>query len=341
MKEYAFHQEKGKHCFVMPHPTRDDRVLKVFDYKEADFNDVDNFMWGDPPNGDNPRMNVLLKDATVIQNIAWLHGLAPRVYGIVKVLLGTHRYLAQEVECIGGEHTSMDDVFDVYEAVKKLGKDFGFKNEKDDVSHKDVYDGKLIDFNTFHFEENYLDKIKAQYVDRGRYGKIYYHNVPEWGLVNGPRDNEARIGFMGLDKINFKKKSVLDIGCAGGFFCRYAREHGADEVVGLDYKDADGSDPIFAASLASFVLGHHDINFRHSDIRDGCREKADVVFFLSMNYHVDIPMWLPKVTNEVCIFEDNSRDRDAIEKLQRIFNRVEKVGIATDHGAKIIYHCYK
>ena len=47
------------------------------------------------------------------------------------------------------------------------------------------------------------------------------------------------------------------------------------------------------------------------------------------------------VTKEVCIFEDNSKERDALPILEKLFRRVERVGTAEDHGDKPLYHCWK
>jgi len=302
-----------------------------------DWDNLENFKWGDEPVGDNFNMSVLLIEATKIQNICWLHGLAPRVYGIAKVKFGNNKYWAQEVEAVEGKFAAdYDEAYQVYKKVKELGKEYGFKNEKDDVSTMDVIGGKLVDFNTFHFTDDHLEKIKKIYIEKARYGKIYYHNISEWGLVNSPRKNKKRVKWMALDEIDFRNKSVLDLGCAGGFFCRYAKDRGAKYVCGIDEKD-----PIFAAILASNELGYWDIDFYSEDLNKYRPERADIVFFLSMNYHIGIPHWLADVTDEVCIFEDNSKERNAKEQLKKMFRRVVEVGKALNHGDKPIYHCYK
>ena len=326
---------RGKHCYIKPHPLDENMLLKVFDFKEFDPDDVDAFEWGDPPNGDNPRMNVKLTDATLIQNLCWLHGLAPRVWGIVK----EGKYLAQEVEKLEGG-VDIKEAYKVYNKVKELGKVYGFGNEKDDVSDRDVIDGKLVDFNTFHFKDR--DKLKEEYIKHARYGKIYYHNVPEWGLNNAPRDNEARERYMKLHEIEFADRSVLDLGCAGGYFCRYAMDRMAREVVGIDYPDVVGSDPIKGANIVSFALGYNDIRFIDADLlKYKPLNDSDIVFFLSMNFHISIPEWLASVTNEVCIFEDNSKERNAKKQLEKMFREVKWVGTAKDHGNKSCYHCFK
>jgi len=337
MKIYNLFKKKGKHCFLYPLP--DKRLaLKIFNaYPLNNWENLSGFRWGDPPAGDNPDMSVPLIDATKIQNIAWMHGLAPRVYGIVKVRIGNQKYWAQEVELVEGEFAeNKHEVFyATYKKVKDLGLVYGFESEKDDVSAKDVIGGKLVDFNTFHFTKDHLGKVKKAYIEKARYGKIYYHNVPEWGLVNSPRKNKDRVKYMKLDEIDFKGKSVLDLGCAGGYFCRYVKDRGAGYVRGVDFED-----PVFAAFLVSNELMYWDIDFYNKDI---CNYqptmKFDIVFFLSMNYHIGIPSWLAGVTKKICIFEDNSKERNAKKTLTKMFKEVKLVGKARDHGMKPIYHC--
>jgi hypothetical protein len=344
MRIIDFEQKRGKHCFVEDYQGNT-LVLKIFDaYPQKDFEGLGDFLWGDLPVGDNPNMSVKLVDATKIQNIAWMFGLAPRVFEIVGVKYGSQKYFAQIIEKVRGKHPeNKHEVFaEPYYRVKKLGVDFGFETEKDDVSRYDVIDDKLVDFNTFHFEDNYLDKIKAIYINWARYGKVYYHNVPEWGLTGGPRKNEERVKWMGLDKIDFNGKDVFDLGCAGGFFCREAKRRGAESVAGIDMNGEGGGQPVKAAQLASNMLGYWDINFIDRDLRKLQKPIcADIIFFLSMNYHIGIPEWLGEATGELCIFEDNSKERNAEAQLKKMFKRVEQVGQALDHGDKPILYCYK
>lgn len=344
MKLYKFFQiGKGKHCFI--HIIDKGQALKIFDATPLEnWDNLDDFLWGDPPKGDNPSMSVPLVEATKIQNIAWMYGLAPRVFDIVKVKFGNNKYWAQRVELATGQYAKdYKEFFGVYHKVKQLGDSFGFENEKDDVSAKDVIGGKLVDFNTFHFTKDHLEKVKKVYIDKARYGKVYYQDVPEWGLKGSPRKCEERVKYMKLGDINFRNKSVLDLGCAGGYFCRYARRQGTKDVIGIDYPDVKGSDPILAAKLVSNELGYWDIDYRNFNIKIGCQADwpSDIVFFLSMNLHIGIPDWLPKVTKEICIFEDNSKERNAKEKLTKMFKKVKLIGKAKDHGNKPIYWCFR
>lgn len=336
----------GKHCFVIPYG-KNNKALKIFHYKDLREKWKNDILWGDPPPHGYPNMSVSLREATKIQNICWIHGLAPRVYDIIGVCIGQAKHLAQVTDWIEPLPCTNEQALDIYKKVKELGEEYGFKNAKNDVQTADIgAGGVLLDFNTFHFTDNHIEKIKGKYINLGRYGKIYYHNVPEWGLVNAPRKNEERTKWLGLGKINFKGKDVIDIGCAGGFFCRHSKDREAGRVIGIDHGGKGSEDPIKATKLLSNELEYWDVDFFNIDIQSEAEKikaisPAHIVFFLSMNFHVGIPDWLPGITKEVCVFEDNSKERNAKEQLEKMFTRVELVGHAEDHGNKPVYHAWK
>jgi hypothetical protein len=332
----------GKHCIMIPHG--EGRLIKVFNvYPQEEFDNLESFRWGDLPKDDGPNKSSRLVEATFIQNMCAWHGLAPRVYDIVGVIIQRTRYWGQLQQDAGNDLAeSNEEAQKVYDAVKDLGIKYGWKNERDDVSMHDVVGGMLVDFNTFQFTDTHREKMREFYCDLGKYGKVYYQDVPEFNLTGGPRKSLDRIEYLGLKRINFANKSVADYGCAGGFFCRYAKNHLASKVVGYDHAGHGSSDPCLAAYLVSQELGYWDIDYVSKDLRTERGDAADIVFFLSINLHLHgVPEWLADVTNEVCIFEDNSKERDAIDTLQRMFSRVDLVGQAKDHGDKPIYHCYK
>jgi hypothetical protein len=335
-------QRFGKHCYVLP--ISEGRLLKVFNaYPLDEWENIEKFRWGDLPNPpDNPDISCNFIDACTIQNYLWLEGLAPRVYEIVKVKDTSKKYWGQIVDDLGISYAGGPSEFDpIYNKAKEIGKIYGWDTRKDDCSAMDVVNGKLVDVQTFQFTKDHKDKIKELYYQMNRYGKIYYHNVPELEMNNGPRDNESRVKWMGLDKIDFTNKSFCDCGSAGGFFVRYAKDRGAKTSLGIDYPDVEGTNPVKGAYIISIELGYWSVDFKQLDLRCDKPDNADIVMFASMNYHIGIPEWLPEVTNEICIFEDNSKGRDAEETLKKMFTSVVLVGRSEEHGNKPIYHCKK
>ena len=344
---------RGKHCFMAKIDNDTYRIFDVIDADELTDEWADkNFHWGDYPSEFKPYHGWSgLKEATIIQNICWYHGLAPRVYEIVGIEIGDKKHFAQRIEDIS--HLPFcethKDAEPTYEAVKKLGETYGFHTEKDDVSKRDVMGGKLVDFNTFHFTDDHLDRVKAIIRDKGHYGKTVYQSEPKMDIISTPRKTDHRIEAMKLNKIDFRGKSVLDLGCATGAFCRYAKDRGADKVLGIDFEDVVGTDTRLAAYLISWELGYFDIEFEAQDLRKYKPEPAKIVLFLSMSFHIGIPDWLGEITEELLVFEENSRNfkedpevtKNTIKKLKSMFRKVELVGYSRDREPQHIFWCWR
>ncbi len=344
--------DRGKHCFIGRIKGDTYRIFDVLNMPELTEESMNEFHWGDYPCDTKPHHGwVGLKEATIIQNICWIHGLAPRVYEIVGVEINDKKYFAQRIEDLShlpylDKHT---DAEPIYEKIKELGKEYGFHTEKDDVSGKDVMGGMLVDFNTFHFEDDHLDKVKEIIRDKGHYGKTIYQREPKLDIISTTRDTEHRIEAMKLDELDFATKSVLDLGCATGAFCRYAQDRGAKSVMGIDFEDVKGTDTRLAAYLISWELGYFDVEFEAQDLREYRPEPAQIVLFLSMAFHIGIPNWLGEVTNETLIFEENSRNfkedpqvtKDTIKKLETMFKKVDLIGYSKDREPQHIFRCTK
>jgi len=348
VKIYDITPRKGKHLTIYPLEGYEDRALKVFTaYPVKDWHEktLRKLRWGDPPRlKGQPSMSVPLIEATKIQNHCWLEGLAPRVYSICGVYDGKKKYFAQEVEFLGDHFTTQDAAMKVYLKVKALGKIYGWHVEKNDVSSYDVIDGKLVDFNTFHFSVGHVENVKQLYSDLGRYGKKYYHPIPEWGLRGSPRGIE-RLDQMGLEDLSFAGKSVLDLGCSSGMMCRHAKDLGSAYTLGIDMPGKGSPDPVKAAYIVSNELEYWSLDFKNMDLtKDAPEGEWDIVFALSLNFHFDVFETLEKIDHKICIFEDNSKDRDADKRLLEMYDKVYLVGKTFDHDkdrGKIIYHCYK
>ncbi len=82
-------------------------------------------------------------------------------------------------------------------------------------------------------------------------------------------------------------KSVLDIGCNGGFYSIEMKKRGAERVLGVDFDDAYLAQARFAAD----VMGY-DIEFRRLSVYDlgHLGEMFDVVIFMGVLYHLRHPL---------------------------------------------------
>ncbi len=347
---------KGKQCIVYKEgdylddakkhygrENQDNLCLKIFNVPME--GTLEEYYWGNPWRSlTKERCEEIgiisrLREATIIQNICAMYNYAPRVYALFTVTQNEKKYPVQLVEFIEGEQKKD---LDRYDEMSKLGDEYGFLPCHTDLTRdNDFIGGKLIDFQGFRFDKNFKQETTIKIAELGRYGNYHYQSVPELGLRPHPRDTTKRIDYMNLKGIDFKGKSVLDVGCSNGVFCNYAVENGAKTVLGIDLEK-----PVLASKLLSNYLGHFNIDYWERDLKIEITPffKFDIVFFLSMNLHVGFPKWIKNATKELLVFEENARASEFqpefwTEELKRDFKEVTQIGYAFDHGAKPIYWC--
>ncbi|KKM17063.1 hypothetical protein LCGC14_1679550 [marine sediment metagenome] len=361
----------GKHCFIyrgeaVEQVAKDlgregeKLCIKVFYDQDKPGN------WGDEKADRTDKRNATIQEATRIQNICAFEGLAPRVYAIIKVeWSGMGRKGkefkdkvcdAQVTEDIGIDHSkSDDDAKAVYDKIIGLGFKYGWQVNYKEWKRHDLIQGKFVDFQSFNLiKRQHREKISALVHELGKWGKTHYQAVPELEITNF-RKTEKRIVELGLDKIDFKGKTVLDLGCSSGVFANYAASQGAKRVVGIDMEN-----PVRASQLLANFLEYHNNDYKTWDLlhsldveTDLCGFKQfDIIFFLSMLYHVGYPKWIKDATKELLVVEWNHWHKKKglnvkqCEQRTRVileqdFAKVDFVGRATDHGDKAIWHCTK
>jgi tRNA (mo5U34)-methyltransferase len=126
----------------------------------------------------------------------------------------------------------------------------------------------------------------------GRLGK-WFHNLdlkgvrtaPDHYLGDYPRVKWSR--FAHALPGDLRGKSVLDIGCNGGFYSMEMKSRGARRVVGIDPDNRYLAQAKFAAEVNGL-----DIEFRQLSVYDIARlgERFDVVLFLGVLYHLRHPL---------------------------------------------------
>jgi hypothetical protein len=340
----------AKHCFIHKGRYADffswyfgkEGALKVFDLVPIRYSgDLHSVKWGDDPDHGTPRKNTTLWEATQIQNILSWYGLAPRVYGLDAVEINNKLFPVQFIEFLEYEEDKVltqAEVNKVIDQCDQVGRKYGFSKEVNIASPADIINGKLVDPQFYAFDKPYQYTVHNIY-RTNKYGKFYYQDVPELGLESGPRKSKQREIDLGLDRIDFKDKTVVDIGCAGGYFTRAAVDRGAKLADGLDELTQIES----ARNVANF-LGYFNNSYYVVDLlKDKWHINYDIVFFLSLNYHIGIPQQV--LDAPMVIFEDNSKETRNITTLGKPwtdhFSRIEFIGEASDHGRKSIYHLYK
>ncbi len=133
------------------------------------------------------------------------------------------------------------------------------------------------------------DEIRAQAERLGP----WFHNIDLGGVQTAPEHflgDYPRIKWQGFAQAipaDLTGRTVLDIGCNGGFYAIEMKRRGADRVVAVD-SDADY---LAQARFAAGILGA-EIEFRELSVYDvgALGERFDVVLFMGVLYHLRHPM---------------------------------------------------
>ncbi len=104
-------------------------------------------------------------------------------------------------------------------------------------------------------------------------------------------------------------RTVLDIGCNGGFYSLEMKRRGAERVVGVDFDERYLAQARFAAQTLGMP-----IEFRQLSVYDVARlgEKFDVVIFMGVLYHLRHPLLALDL-----IHEHVARDLFVFQSMQR------------------------
>jgi tRNA (mo5U34)-methyltransferase len=121
----------------------------------------------------------------------------------------------------------------------------------------------------------------------------WFHNIDLNGVQTAPDHflgDFPNIKWSRLQSalpLDLSGKSVLDIGCNGGFYSLELKRRGAERVVGID------ADPAYLAQarFAAEVYGLN-IEFREMSVYDvaGLKERFDLVLFMGVLYHLRHPL---------------------------------------------------
>ena len=121
----------------------------------------------------------------------------------------------------------------------------------------------------------------------------WFHNLHLAGVQTAPHH------FLGdypsFKWRNFKSaipqdltgRTVLDVGCNGGFYSIQMKQRGAKRVLGIDHDETYLAQARFAAEILDL-----DIEFRQLSVYEvgHLREQFDVVFFMGVFYHLRHPL---------------------------------------------------
>ena len=161
----------------------------------------------------------------------------------------------------------------------------------------------------------------------------WFHNLRLCGFETAPDH------FLGdYPQIKFQRfsdalpqdlsgKTVLDIGCNGGFYSLEMKRRGADRVVGIDTDEHYLAQARFAANVTGA-----DIEFRRMSVWDvgALNEKFDLVIFMGVLYHLRHPLLAVDL-----IHEHVARDLLLFQSMQRGSREIAHVDPDYDFHAEI------
>ena len=121
----------------------------------------------------------------------------------------------------------------------------------------------------------------------------WFHNMDVGGVRTAPDHflfdypNVKFQRFAGALPADLTGKSVLDIGCNGGFYSMEMKRRGAARVLGVDSDERYLAQARFAAEVAEL-----DIEFARLDVYDvgALGERFDLVIFMGVLYHLRHPL---------------------------------------------------
>ena len=159
----------------------------------------------------------------------------------------------------------------------------------------------------------------------------WFHNLdlcgvrtaPEHFLGDYPAVKWAR--FAEAVPRDLTGKTVLDIGCNGGFYSMEMKRRGAERVLGIDFDE----DYLAQARFAAEVTGL-DIEFRQHSVYDvaALRERFDVVIFMGVLYHLRHPLLAldlirEHVVDDLMIFQSMQRGSSEVEPVAEDYDFFE------------------
>lgn len=290
-----------------------------------------------------------LLECTKIQNLFAMHGIAPRIFDIVKIKTPEREYWAQVTEIVEDDERG-DREKEVADLFNKLRSKYGIKLDSIDPNPNHQYTKMYVDFSHMSFDgdkyKRFLTKLYKENVNWGS-NSLPYQSVPELN-IDGQRDMAKRLEVYNWDKEMFFDKTVLVYGASGGAVCRELADLGAKRVVGLDRAHI-----CLATNHLNNYLGYFNIdmiggNFSHKGDRDVYSqivnatglEKFDWIMYLSCQ-QLDMPDYLDRICGEGFYLEGHSGDHDYTyrDDLHEKFEEVIHLGGTRDHGVRPVFRC--
>jgi tRNA (mo5U34)-methyltransferase len=151
----------------------------------------------------------------------------------------------------------------------------------------------------------------------------WFHNIDLHGVHTAPDHFLGDFPSLKWRKIlpalpgDLTGKTVLDIGCNGGFHAIQMKKRGAARVLGIDFDDYYLDQARFAADVLDA-----DVEFRRMSVYDVAQlgERFDIVLFMGTFYHLRHPLLAldlirEHVTKDLLVFQSLLRGTADVEPL--------------------------
>lgn len=165
------------------------------------------------------------------------------------------------------------------------------------------------------------DHIQERIAELGE----WFHNItlaghptaPHHFLGDYPRVKWQR--FATALPRDLSGRTVLDVGCNGGFYSIEMKRRGADRVVAIDWDERYLQQARFAAEVSQVEIEFHRLSVY--DVA-ALRERFDVVLFLGVLYHLRHPLLAldllhEHATRELLVFQSMLRGSSELLLLDR------------------------
>jgi len=152
----------------------------------------------------------------------------------------------------------------------------------------------------------------------------WFHNINLKGVQTAPSHflgDYPRVKWRGFAEAlpaDLTGKSVLDIGCNGGFYALEMKRRGADRVLAVDFDPRYLAQARFAAEVEQL-----DIEFKQLSVYDVATlgERFDIVFFIGIFYHLRHPLLAldlihDHVARDIMVFQSMQRGSKQVLPVQ-------------------------
>lgn len=180
---------------------------------------------------------------------------------------------------------------------------------------------------------------REQIAERVRALGPWFHNIDLNGVSTAPQHYLGDYPavkwrrFAHAIPTDLRGKTVLDIGCNGGFYSMEMKRRGADRVLGIDFDPDYLAQARFAAEIAGLA-----VEYRQMSVYDvgALGERFDMVLFIGVLYHLRHPLLAldlihEHVARDLLVFQSMQRGSDYVLPLEEDYEFAE-TGIFHESG---------